>query len=337
MLAAMQRFVTALKQQWFLALLLATVGASIAVPAPGQALNSLIGPKPFIFLLLFLPSILVKTRDLLEGITSFRAILLSLFGTYIVMPALFCLMALPIGIDTPEGVGMVVMGAAPSTLASAAVWTRLSGGNTALCVVMTVVSNALNFLFGPLVLKATLGQSHSFSVQEIMFELALYVLLPIVLGQFVARLAGERASRWDKLISVASRLLLILVVAQAAARASDQARGFSGGRLALLLGLCLAAHVLAALAMELGGRALKLPLRDRIGVLYVGSQKTLPVSVKLLDLFPASGLGVISLVGYHALQLIFDTFLIEVFQRKLKAEAAPTALPAAAARPSASQ
>ncbi|MBI3831933.1 MAG: bile acid:sodium symporter [Planctomycetes bacterium] len=316
----MKRLYQLLSQQWFLALLLTTVALGIAYPAPGKALSKAVGPKPFIFLLLFLPSIMIKSSELWGSLRSFKAILLGLFGTYVVMPALFCLAIRPLGLDTPEGVGLVVMGASPTTLASAAVWTRLAGGNTALCVVMTVVSNALNFLLGPMVLKATLGASHDIALGDVVLELAKYVLLPIVLGQIVARVAGPRRATWDKPISIGSRLLLILVVVQAASEASERAHDFSMARLGLLASLCVAAHGLAALAMEIGGRALKLDLKDRVAAVYVGSQKTLPVSLKLLQLFPGNELGVISVVMYHALQLIFDTFLIEVFQRRLRAQ-----------------
>lgn len=314
----MKRLYRLLSQQWFLAMLLTTVALGIAFPAPGKALSKAVGPKPFIFLLLFLPSIMIKGSELLGSFKSLKAIALGLFGTYVVMPALFCLSVLPLGLTTPEGVGLVVMGASPTTLASAAVWTRLAGGNTALCVVMTVVSNALNFLLGPMVLKATLGMSHEVSLQDVMFELAKYVLLPIVLGQIVARLAGPRRLKWERTISIVSRLLLILVVVQAASEASERGHDFSLARLGLLAFLCVAAHGLAALAMELGGRMLRLDLRDRVAAVYVGSQKTLPVSLKLLALFPGNELGVISVVMYHALQLIFDTFLIEVFRRRIQ-------------------
>ncbi|MCW8128957.1 MAG: bile acid:sodium symporter [Planctomycetota bacterium] len=319
----MKAIYSLLAKQWFLVLLLAMVLLGVVWPQPGLALYKTVGHKPFIFLLLLLPGILLNASELVRGLGSYKALLLSLAGTYVILPALYFLMApLVGGMSTPAGIGLLAMGAAPTTLASAAVWTRMAGGNTGLCIVMTVLSNGLNFLIGPLVLKATLGRSHSFSMQEVMIELALYVLLPIVLGQFVALVVKERRRAWERPLGVASRLLLVLVILQAASRASDQAAGFGLAQLLVLVAVCLAAHAATAGLMELGGRALGLNQSDRVAAVFVGGQKTLPVSIKLLDLFPGNGLGVISLVTYHALQLIFDTFLIEVFRRRIEAERA---------------
>lgn len=321
-----------LAKQWFLALLFAMVLLGVLWPRPGLLLNETIGTKPFIFLLLLLPGILLNASELISGLGSYKALLLSLAGTYLVLPFLYWLLAPLLDVHSPVAIGLMVMGAAPTTLASATVWTRMAGGSTGLCIVMTVLSNGLNFLIGPLVLKVTLGQNMTIPLKDVMIELALYVLLPILLGQLVAVIVKDRRRRWERALGVASRLLLVVVILQAASKASDKAAGFAVTSLFILVAICLVSHAVAAALMELGGRVLGLTQGDRVAAVFVGGQKTLPVSLKLLDLFPGNGLGVISLVTYHALQLIFDTFLIDVFRRRIEAErsAAPAgALPQA--------
>ena len=330
-----------LAQQWFLALLFFMVGVGLLYPQPGMWVNRSIGTTPFVFALLFLTSMAFDISQLLAGFRKPAAIALSLAGTYLLMPALLYAAALPLGLDTPLGVGLVVMGAVPTTLASSAVWTRLAGGNTALCVAMVVISNALNCLAAPLVLKITLGQVIDRPLLPIVKDLALIVLLPLALGQVAAWLAArKRKSKpnnhagapsvawWIVPTSVLSRILLSFVVLQAASRAAQEAgKNLSGGSadtgpaltaglVALLVLLCIAVHALAVALLYVLARGTGLAREDLIAVLMTGGQKTLPVGLALLSqYFEGQALGVLSMVVYHAVQLIFDTFLIEVFKR----------------------
>ena len=225
----MNPFFRQLQQQWFVALLLGAVGLGLACPSPGLWLHTHVTTKPFVFALLFMTSLTLDLSKLVAGFRAPKPILLSLFGTYLCLPLVLYGAGWWLGLETPLGVGLVVMAAAPTTMASAAIWTRLSGGNTALCVAMVVVSNALNAFLGPLVLIATLGQTLDWPLERIVLDLLLVVLLPIVLAQVVARLAQGKLEGLTTPLGVLSRLTLILVIVQAASRASEEAgKGMAG-------------------------------------------------------------------------------------------------------------
>jgi len=348
-----------LTQQWFLALLFFMVGLGLLYPQPGMWVNRSVGTTPFVFVLLFLTSMAFDVSQLLAGFRKPLAIVLSLSGTYLFMPALLYAAAWPLGLETPLGVGLVVMGAVPTTLASAAVWTRLAGGNAALCVAMVVISNALNCLVAPLVLHVTLGQVIDRPLLPIVQELVLIVLLPLALGQLTAcwvmprfwplrsgtavrsvPLRGGSNARpsdivvlppawWIVPTSVLSRILLALVVLQAASRAAQEAGkslscgsadsgpSLTVGLAVLLVVLCVAVHALVVALLYILALGTDLAREDLIAVIMTGGQKTLPVGLTLLSqYFEQHTMGVLSMVVYHAVQLIFDTFLIELFRRR---------------------
>ena len=54
---------------------------------------------------------------------------------------------------------LVIAAAVPSTVASAAVWTRRAGGNEIVALIVTVVTNSLCFLVTPLWVLLATGRS----------------------------------------------------------------------------------------------------------------------------------------------------------------------------------
>ncbi|GMV81842.1 MAG: hypothetical protein AMXMBFR7_30260 [Planctomycetota bacterium] len=316
-----------LAQHWFVALLLCGVGLGTWFPGPGRWVEAQLSTKPFIFVLLFLTGLTFDTRELWSGLKAPRPMLLTLAGTYLLLPALLFLAALPFGLQSPLGAGLLVLGATPTTLASAVVWTRLAGGHAALAVVLTVLSNTLNVILGPAVLYALAGHHLQQSFGSIVLSLLLTVLLPVGLGQAVRLKAADLLARHALLLSVLPRLLICVVVVMAASRAAATAtagEGLSLGLVLLLIALCVVVHALAVLGMEAGSRVLGLPREHRIAAVFIGGQKTLPVGIHMLQTcFPALTLGVLSLVVYHAVQLIFDSFLIEHYRKQAAPESAP--------------
>ncbi|MBE7466486.1 MAG: bile acid:sodium symporter [Planctomycetes bacterium] len=316
-----------LAQQWFILLLLAAVAAGSAYPAPGQWADEHLSTKPFIFVLLFLTGLTFEAGELWSGLKAPRPMFLSLAGTYLLLPALLYAAALYFGLHAPLGAGLLVLGAAPTTLASAVVWTRLAGGHAALAVVLTVLSNALSVVLGPAVLYALAGESLKRPFLEIVLNLVLMVLLPIAVGQVGRRFLAAWLATQKTLLNVLPRVLICGVIVMAVSRASATATGESSLRLSdvgMLVALCAIVHALAVAGMEVGARVLGLPKEHRIAAVFIGGQKTLPVACQILETcFPALALGVLSLVVYHAVQLIFDSFLIEHYRKPSVPESAP--------------
>jgi sodium/bile acid cotransporter 7 len=85
------------------------------------------------------------------------------------------------------GIGLLVVAATPSSLASAAVWTRRTGGNDVVAMLISVVTNLSCFLATPVWLKWTTGRAVLMDglMINMMSKLGLLVVLPMILAQLI--------------------------------------------------------------------------------------------------------------------------------------------------------
>jgi sodium/bile acid cotransporter 7 len=312
---------TFFKRIWFLALLVVMVGACVLWPEPGNYLYRKIGPTPFIFILLVLTGMTLPVTELRRGFDSFRPVAVALSTNYVFLPLLFWFGgACVFGPTHPFTIALIVMGAAPTSLSSSSVWTNLAGGNTGRAVALTVLSHGLNFVACPLILCALLGKVLTLPFGEMVLRLAWSVLLPLFIGQaaaWVLRKVGWDVAGRRRLIGVVSQCLVLTILALAAAFGAMQASAVTGKLVALLILTCFLVHGFAVSAATGAGKLLRLERADLIAVIFVGGQKTLPVSIYVLSkFFPEQADGVMALVAYHIMQLMFDSVLIEWFRRK---------------------
>jgi sodium/bile acid cotransporter 7 len=219
--------------------------------------------------------------------------------------------------------GLLVAAATPCTLASAAVWTRRAGGNDAVALFVTVLTNALCFLLTPLWLTLTLGsraEGVTIDAGEMVGELALLVVLPMAVGQLVRlyRPLGTWATRRGKSLSTAAQCGILTMVLMGAIKTGEMLHeqpaetAFSWWDWIEMIAATLGLH----LAMLAGGvllaGVLRLPPEDRIAVGISGSQKTLMVG---LQVALACKLLILPMVVYHVGQLIVDTIIADRWRR----------------------
>jgi sodium/bile acid cotransporter 7 len=290
----------------FNVLLAAVVVLGLLWPAPGLAVEPL--RRELVIAVMFLMSLTLPAERLRRAAGNVRG-LGACFGVgYVVLPLACGLLAgaLYAGQPGPRA-GLVVLGALPCTLASATVWTRLAGGDDALALTYTVLSNLLSVALVPLYLLLFLGEALPVPAGRLFADLAIVVLAPVAVGQVLRRLLGPRVDRGKPAISIVARglVLTIVLVAVSKMAAEVRARPLTVGQLALL------AAVLHAAALWLGsalaGR-LGRPRAERIAVGFAGSQKTLFIGVFLAgEYFPEAPLALLPVTAYHVIQLVIDT------------------------------
>lgn len=217
-------------------------------------------------------------------------------------------------------VGTLVCTTVPCTLASAAIWTRLAGGNEATAIVITVASSNTAWLCTTGWLALTLGARITLDARMLMTDLLLVLVGPLVFAQLLRRSLRVRhlAERYKAWLSVAARLLILMVILQAVALVALRLRQNSWheqwlpvlGSVILAPGLHLAA---LAIAWQ-GARWLGFDRSQSIAVAFAGSQKTLPVSLQIATTyFAAFPLAIIPMLFYHVGQLVLDTWIAEAF------------------------
>ena len=224
----------------------------------------------------------------------------------------------------PSGfrVRLAVRAAVASTLASGVILTRLAGGNDALALAVTMLSNLANFIAAPLILFLLLGAQVDLSASRMMgmgVKLFLVVVIPVGAGQLARRWISEQALAHKRAIDVVCQLMILTVVLIAVSRAAMEgaAGGLSAPMVVGLLILVAAVHVLTAGLCWLGGGWLGLSRGDRIAVMFSGAQETLPLGLYVAaEFFPLVKFAALPILFYHASQLVLDSLLAERLKRE---------------------
>lgn len=227
----------------------------------------------------------------------------------------------------PDGLygGLVVAALVPCTLASASVWTRKAGGDDSIAIVTTVVTNLACVLVVPLGMRLLLADSQTeISLPAQMQKLALIVVLPLVLAQFVRWLgAATWADRQKLQLSFVAQFGILVMVLLGAAAGTDFAQLQSSTAtmhtpLAVPL-VAIAAITIHLLALDSGVRVAKWvggTRQEQIAVGISASQKTLMVGLQIaID----GGYSVLPMIIYHVGQLALDTIIAQRWKRSLVA------------------
>ncbi len=305
-----------LAKRWFLLLLIA--GIAVAAVAPGALQwTSRVQPQPVMALALFLAAWTLDSRSLYQSFLRPWPAIWAVAISYLALPALGWLTGLLLSVVDFQ-IGLMICASVPCTLASAVLWTRMAGGNEATALLATFITTAMSWVATTAWLAWGTGREVAIDTAAMMTDLALILVLPVGIGQLVRAIPSLRwfATQYKPLLGVISRLLILVIMLKAAAAVSGQlAEHFTRlGLVTILITalLCIGNHLLALFGGVWTSRLLGFDRPSQIAVGFAGSQKTLPVSLALLELyFPQYPLAVVPLLFYHAGQLIVDTFIAD--------------------------
>ncbi len=299
-------------RHWFLVLLAMVLTVGLVF---GPQLEQLVRfPRGWLVAtVLFLTALPMSFGQLSKAARATRAIVLALVLSTIVAPVLAWLIGqlLPI----PLAVGLVVAATVPCTLASAAVWTRRGGGDEAIALLVTLITNLACFLVLPAWLWILLGSEEA-APRGLVIRLLMLVVAPVVVAQLLrlSSTVAEAATRRKPLLSYTAQIGVLTMVFFGAVSAGDTLSRLDSTTitaihwLALLVAVAVL-HLLLFAAGWIGGRAVGSSDANRLAVAVAGSQKTLMIGLDVALGF--SGLAVLPMVAYHVTQLILDTLLVD--------------------------
>ncbi|NIL96075.1 MAG: hypothetical protein GTO53_02175 [Planctomycetales bacterium] len=305
-------------QHWFLVALIAalTVGFSFAGPLTG--FSHAFPRRALVAAVLFLMSWSLDSTALVRALRRPQAAVLGIAVNLVFLPLAAWLVARLLA--PPLALGLLLTVALPCTLASAAVWTRRAGGNDAVALLVTMVTNFSCFLVTPLLLWLLTGADvqGSLSAGELVWRLLGIAVFPMLAGQLLrlVRPAARFATRHKSGISTFSQLGILTMVLIGAVESAlklstaTPAAALTPADWLGMLGAVVLIH-LAALYLGFGvGRATGLDRGDWIATGLAGSQKTLMIGLDLtlaLDL----GIGMLTMIAYHVVQLILGTLVAD--------------------------
>ncbi|MEL6529257.1 MAG: bile acid:sodium symporter family protein [Pseudomonadota bacterium] len=307
MLSTFARVFDPMVRLLLLALLLAVV---VPVPEAHQVAGQF-AANGAVFVLFFINGLRLPRDQVFRGMRDWRfhgALALWVFGamllggwslsqiTGFVLPPMLAL-------------GFLYLGALPSTVQSATVYTSMAGGNVAHAVVAAALLNVLGvFLSAPLFALFAGGDAVPFD-SSVLVRIALILLLPFAIGQALQPRFGHFVADNPMLTKWTDRIPIALAVYIAMSGAVNEG---IWGRIDGLAWVVMLAGVLLYLAYAnagswVTGGAMGLNREDRIAYLFGGSQKSLAMGAPLATiLFDAATAGIIllPLLVYHFLQLV---------------------------------
>ncbi len=304
-----------LHRQWFLlclalVLLAGSVFSHLLEPLAKAAMVRNLSVSQVIFM----TALVLETRAMWEAMRRPWAMLLAVVMSYGALPLLAWWFASFLSSDL--GLGVLVAATAPCTLASAAVWTRRAGGNDAVALIVTIVTSTICFVVTPLWLVVATGRSHvEVDVGDMMWKLALLVVLPVIAAQLLRQAAAVAtwADRQKRVLSVLSQCGILYIVMLGAIMCGLHLRTAGPVEARALVGMIVCVALLHSVILFLGalaGRACGMPRGDWIAVGISGSQKTLPVGLHVAFLL-GGGVLILPVVVYHVAQLLIDTVVAD--------------------------
>lgn len=267
-----------------------------------------------IFLLFLLNGLRLPRDEVIKGMRNVRLLLplaLWCFGAMALAGAGLAKAGEALMLPEKVALGLLFLGALPSTVQSATAYSSLAGGNVAASVVAAAFLNILGvFLSAPLFSLMAGSAAAAFDVGALE-RVLLILLLPFVIGQIAQRRAGHLVRDHRRLATWMDRLSIAIAVYVAFSGAVEQGLWQQVGpidwlSLLALVGLFLLFGFGGA---WLAGGMLGLVRADRIAFLFAGAQKSIALGAPLASvLFPpaVAGLLLLPVLTYHLLQLVLS-------------------------------
>ncbi len=308
-----------IKKYWFLiglalVFLLTLADITDLTAQSGRWLKQHSGPNIVICLVFFFSGLILDTSHIRAGLTDMKGTIHSLLLIFAVSPVLGAAIAfLPMA--TGIKIGLFLVAVMPTTMSSGVVMTGAAGGRIAHALVITVIANVLAVFTIPVTLSLllfTTGNDTAIIIDKaaVMIRIGLFVVLPLVIGLSVR--VGLR--RWlikiSSSIQILNQLLVLCIVWMGIAQ-SKPVLLKAQGELAVIVLVVSGFHLVLLYAAWQSLKALRVPVGKRESVLFMGIQKTLPLSVILqVTLFPEYGLALLVCVAHHFISLMIDGFLV---------------------------
>jgi len=312
-----------LRRRWFLLLLMATLVVGIGWAESLASLAESLPRNLIIGSVLFAMALPLQIDAMWATLRRPAPALLAVAINLLVVPLLAWCASLFLNDDL--ALGIIIAAAVPSTLASAAVWTRLAGGNDAVSLLVTMLTNLSCFLVTPGLIYFFSGRTHSsLSFSETALKLLLLIVLPILASQLLRTIpaVGRWATANKQGLSNYSQLGILTIVFVGAVTCGleilqlEHQFATIAGQIALMLVLVAVVHLLAWwCGFWAAGRA-GMARPEQLAVAFSGSQKTLMVGLAIALSY--GGLTILPMLAYHVEQLLIDTLLADRFSRSEK-------------------
>ncbi|HJO92684.1 MAG TPA: bile acid:sodium symporter [Victivallales bacterium] len=212
-------------------------------------------------------------------------------------------------LPTLAAVGLLVITSMPPTLSSGIVITDNSDGNAVLALLFTIILNLVGIFLMPIMFKFTLAgfQNIDISSTLILLKLVKIILIPLVIGYFM-KLIVPKYNHFN-LYKLIPSICVILITFIGLSEAMSKIEEVNIGLLLLIIGASIIVHfILLAINWFIGSKIVRLEKYNNKAMIFVGSQKTLPIALFILFLIlKDAALASVVCVLYYFLQILIDS------------------------------
>ncbi|MDA0335091.1 MAG: bile acid:sodium symporter [bacterium] len=287
-------------------------------PMPGRAMGQLPTQYIAVSAIFICSGLLLRTDEIRAALRAWRATTWGVLAILFITPAIGGVLAFRMPMDPAFQLGLALFVCMPTTLSSGIALTTQARGNTALALLLTVVTNLAGIFTIPFVLVAVLGTlgQIELSAWDLLIKLCLSILLPLMVGRWLRKYFAAWVDANRARITMFSNLALISIPWMKFSESSDRLAAVAVSNLLVLVAAGLFVHAVF-LALNMAASAvLRLEPAQRKAVVLMASQKTLPVALTVLALIPDSavsadikGLIAIPCITSHLGQIFVDAIL----------------------------
>lgn len=317
------------KPDWFLVGMVSA--AALAWLAPGLGAKD--GPlhpdlvnKLGVAVIFFLNGAALSFAALKAGALRWQLHLVVQSATFLLFPLLGLVLLKLTGPLIPPALalGFFFLCALPSTVSSSVALTSAARGNVPAAVFNATLSSLLGVFLTPLWIGWMLNTQGpaTFSLGQVILDLLLWLILPLVLGQVSRPLTAVWIKAHKPFVQFVDRGTILFIIftslCDSILRGVWSGRGVGTVAGAFIGGLVLFFIVFALVAAVCN--ALNFPVADRITAIFCGSKKTIASGVPMAQLIfagdPRLGLILLPLMIYHPMQLILCGFFAGRWARR---------------------
>ena len=308
-----------IKKYWFLIGLVLVFAITLAdvsnlTAEAGRWCKQHYGPNLVIFLVFLFSGLILDPAQIRAGLANFKGTVHALILIFIISPLLAALLQF-LPIHTGIKIGLFLVAVMPTTLSSGVVMTGAAGGRMAHSLVITVIANMLAVATIPISLSLLLdltGNETAIVIDKaaVMMKIGLFVVLPLLIGLVGRAIFHRRVTQCSSRFQLTNQLLILGIVWMGISQSKPVVLK-SQEQLIVIVLLVFAFHLALLAAAWISIRFFRIPPGRRESILFMGIQKTLPLSVILqVTLFPEYGEALLVCVGHHFISLMIDGFLV---------------------------
>ncbi len=309
------------KIDWFLLGMLLAIGLAWLYPAPG-ARGGWLHPELItslgVALVFYLNGLSLSFASLRQGIMKWKVHVVVQGAVFLLFPLIgLGLISVTRG-WLPEDLrlGLFYLCASPSTVSSSVALTAAAGGNVPAAIFNATTSSLLGVVLTPLWMATVLQAGHSnspagiFSMQEVIWELLLWLVLPLVLGQLCRPWLGGWVTRHRQFVSLVDRGTILLLIYTSFCDSMVLGIWTKHGLMvvAITAAITLVLFYLVFFILSAVCHGLMFNREDWIATVFCGSKKSMATAVPMAQIMfgtsPALGMILLPIMIYHPLQLV---------------------------------